>query len=159
MDFKEFNRLYRKDTISFLIALNLYLGYGSTVLRAGSREDLSGAAALEISSLFAEEKRDHIIETARKLAEMEPNDLIPYISQCGIRAGASSSDEAHPSCWPVCGGRIRYDHQGSSEWNFILTWQCLDCQATGEENHHLVFDAHYNLHEKNGDPIPRRYQK
>ena len=48
MDFKEFNRLYRKDTISFLIALNLYLGYGSTVLRAGSREDLSGAAALEI---------------------------------------------------------------------------------------------------------------
>ena len=35
----------------------------------------------------------------------------------------------------------------------------LDCQATGEENHHLVFDAHYNLHEKNGDPIPRRYQK
>ena len=77
MDFKEFNRLYRKDTISFLIALNLYLGYGSTVLRAGSREDLSGAAALEISSLFAEEKRDHIIETARKLAEMEPNDLIP----------------------------------------------------------------------------------
>ena len=70
MDFKEFNRLYRKDTISFLIALNLYLGYGSTVLRAGSREDLSGAAALEISSLFAEEKRDHIIETARKLAEM-----------------------------------------------------------------------------------------
>jgi len=50
MDFKEFNRLYRKDTISFLIALNLYLGYGSTVLRAGSREDLSGAAALEIST-------------------------------------------------------------------------------------------------------------
>ena len=157
MDFKEFNRLYRKDTISFLIALNLYLGYGSTVLRAGSREDLSGAAALEISSLFAEEKRDHIIETARKLAEMEPNDLIPYLSQCGIRAGAGSSDE--PGVCPVCGGRIKYDHEGSSEWSFILTWYCLDCQATGEENHHLVFDAHYNLHEKNGDPIPRRYQR
>ena len=31
MDFKEFSRLYRKDTISFLIALNLYLGYGATV--------------------------------------------------------------------------------------------------------------------------------
>lgn len=117
MDFKEFNRLYRKDTISFLIALNLYLGYGSTVLRAGSREDLSGAAALEISSLFAEEKRDHIIETARKLAEMEPNDLIPYISQCGIRAGASSSDE--PGVCPVCGGRIRYDHQGSDRKSVV----------------------------------------
>lgn len=142
MDFKEFNRLYRKDTISFLIALNLYLGYGATVLRAGSKEDLSGAAALEISGLFAAEKRDHIIETVRKLAEMDPNDLIPYISQCGIRAGASSSDE--PGVCPVCGGRIKYDHEGSSEWNFILTWHCLDCGATGEENHHLVFDAHYS---------------
>ena len=55
MDFKEFSRLYRKDTISFLIALNLYLGYGATVLSAGSKEDLSGAAALEISGLFAAE--------------------------------------------------------------------------------------------------------
>ena len=91
------------------------------------------------------------------MAEMEPDELIPYLTQCGIRAGASSSDE--PGICPVCGGRIKYDHQGSSEWNFILTWHCLDCQATGEENHHLVFDAHYNLHEKNGDPIPRRYQK
>ena len=45
------------DTWASTIALNLYLGYGSTVLRAGSREDLSGAAALEISSLFAEEKQ------------------------------------------------------------------------------------------------------
>ena len=88
---------------------------------------------------------------------MDPNDLIPYISQCGIRAGASSSDE--PGVCPVCGGRIKYDHEGSSEWNFILTWHCLDCGATGEENHHLVFDAHYNLHEKNGDPILRNYQK
>jgi len=118
MDFKEFSRLYRKDTISFLLAMNLYLGYGSTVLRAGSKEDLSGAAALEISNLFAEEKRDRIIETARTMAEMEPDELIPYLTQCGIRAGAS-----------------------------------------GEETHHLVFDAHYNLHEKNGEPIFRNYQQ
>ena len=46
MDFKEFNRRYRKDTVSFLLAMNLYLDYGATVLRAGSKEDLSGAAAL-----------------------------------------------------------------------------------------------------------------
>ncbi len=118
MDFKEFNRRYRKDTVSFLLAMNLYLDYGATVLRAGSKEDLSGAAALEISKLFAGEKLDHIIETARMLAGLDPNDLIPYISRCGIRAG-----------------------------------------ATGEENHHLVFDAHYNLREKNGYPIPRNYQK
>ena len=151
MDFKEFNRLYRKDTISFLIALNLYLDYGSTVLRAGSREDLSGAAALEISSLFAAEKRDHIVETARKLAEMEPNDLIPYLSQCGIRTGASSSDE--PGVCPVCGGRIKYDHEGSSEWNFILTWHCLDCGATGEENHHWCLTPTITCTRRTGIPF------
>lgn len=48
MDFKEFNRLYRKDTISFLIALNLYLDYGSTVLMSVNTYSLkSGSCSPE----------------------------------------------------------------------------------------------------------------
>ena len=147
MDFKEFNRLYRKDTISFLIALNLYLGYGATVLRAGSKEDLSGAAALEISGLFAAEKRDHIIETVRKLAEMDPNDLIPYISQCGIRAGASSSDE--PGVCPLCGGGLEYPLPFRSA-DTIRDWLCKDCGAKGKEAYRKVFDGHYNVLDSSG---------
>lgn len=157
MDFKEFNSLYREDTISFLVALELFVDYGRDVLLAGSWRDLASAATLNLSDLFTEKKLNRIVEIAQSLAKLDIERLIAYLAQCGVCTGIDSSDEA--GVCPVCGGRIEYDHEGPSERSYILCWHCLDCGATGEENHHLVFDAHYNLHEKSGDPIVRRYHK
>lgn len=49
-------------------------------------------------------------------------------------------------------GRAESDDEGGT-----TPWYCPHCEATGKEGHDDVFDGHhYDVRDKNGEPVPGR---
>lgn len=55
---------------------------------------------------------------------------------------------------PLCGAEIEY--QGDQELDdsgSVVSWECPKCGATGKAGYNLVFDAHYQVCDANGNPV------
>lgn len=87
-------------------------------------------------------------------------------AKCNMQSGeitvygdieSDGSTDAEGIC-PICGGKIEYSGES------ILTcgggmrpWKCSECEATGEEGFHEVFDGHhYNVRQSDGQAVPGR---
>ena len=59
---------------------------------------------------------------------------------------------------PVCGAEIEYDGDEDDDGNGggWWDWECPKCGASGRAGFDKVFDRHYNVVDKNGNPIPGR---
>ena len=75
---------------------------------------------------------------------------------CFVVHNDSGNKDAEGVC-PVCGGKLWYtgrhqlDDSGGTYW-----WVCPHCGASGEEGYNRAFDRHYNVADKDGNPIPGR---
>ena len=58
---------------------------------------------------------------------------------------------------PLCGGDLSYT--GSHDMDDTggkIPWTCPMCGASGKEGYNRVFDRHYDVTDKKGNPIPGR---
>ena len=58
---------------------------------------------------------------------------------------------------PVCGSNVTYT--GEHEFDDSggkYGWECPHCGASGEEGYNRAFDRHYNVADKDGNPVPGR---
>lgn len=58
---------------------------------------------------------------------------------------------------PLCGGSVEYGERESMDEGGVYFWTCPSCGATGMEGYNEVFDGHhYNVRDKDGNPVPGR---
>lgn len=78
----------------------------------------------------------------------------------GVYFLLSSEDKKHDEdgICPVCGAEIEYDGDEDDDGNGggWWDWECPECGATGRAGFDKVFDRHYNVVDKDGNPIPGR---
>lgn len=78
----------------------------------------------------------------------------------GVYFLLSSAEEAQDKdgICPVCGAEIEYDGDEDDDGNGggWWDWECPGCGATGRAGFDKVFDRHYNVVDKDGNPIPGR---
>ena len=72
-------------------------------------------------------------------------------------AGYDNSAKDTVGVCPVCGSNVTYT--GEHEFDDSggkYGWECHHCGASGEEGYNRAFDRHYNVADKDGNPIPGR---
>ncbi len=79
--------------------------------------------------------------------------------ECVTRMEFSIDDSANDEAGvcPLCGGSVEYGERESMDEGGVYFWTCPSCGATGREGYNEIFDGHhYNVRDKNGDPVPGR---
>lgn len=97
---------------------------------------------------------EYEIDTLLNFLDGEERKSLP--AHISAPKGTTASDDKEGIC-PVCGGQVWYtgrhqfDDSGGTYW-----WVCPHCGASGEEGYNRAFDRHYNVADKDGNPVPGR---
>lgn len=68
---------------------------------------------------------------------------------------ADTEDDQEGVC-PQCGGLVEYGMRDTTDEGILTHWDCPKCGATGLEGAKLVFERHYHVRMKNGNPVDGR---
>ena len=153
MEFKEFQRLYMGNRVVFMLAMELFLENGRTILEH-SEEDLVQVVRNQLSNLFVPEMANEVVRVSKEFSQMKTVDLLAYASKCEIHLEEKYVDIS--GVCPVCGGPLIYGENASADSSDTAGWVCQDCGATGKEIYRQVFDHHQDVRLGDGRPVPLR---
>ena len=156
MTFETFDRIARTDKVTVTMAMELLLQGGRNVVIDSSESDLAAAMKASTSNFFFEQKLQEIISMAKSLAQLDTGDLLAYIKRSGLDV-SNPGEQAEGIC-PICGGSVEYGEEIPMDDGGVYKWACPNCGASGQEGYSKVFDWHYNMMDREGNPYsaPRK---
>lgn len=150
MNYEQFDKLARTDRVALLTALELLWRNGRLIIRAEDVSVLTAECASSLGGFYTEEKLREIVTVCKELAVLDTNTLVDYIHRGSLETKDPTADEK--GICPICGGELEYGGDESLDDGGIYDWTCPSCGATGKEGYDKVFDRHYNVRDKDGNP-------
>ena len=152
MNTEQFDKLARADRVTLLSALTLLWQIGREAIQAKDISALTADCMSSLGTLYTKKNIQEIAVICKKLACMEPAELIRCLRCEGMEMPDPGADE-EGSC-PICGGELEYEGDEPQDDGGVYEWTCPSCGATGKEGYNKVFDRHYDVHDGDGNPYP-----
>ncbi len=156
MTYKEFQKLYSKDPVTFHLGLEIFEQCGRNTITRSTDQELYASVAELLSGFFAVDKARGVVKAARDLAGLKSVELLAYAAHCGIRLEDGPIDE--PEICPICGNSLHYGANEVTDELRTKEWVCESCGATGKEDYRMVFDCHYYVKDREGRLVGRPNQ-
>ncbi len=154
MEYKDFEKLYLSDPVTFHLALDMLMQNGRDAIAALSEQNLAAKVTRRMCSLFVTEKAVMTAKVVREFARLNSMELLTYASRCGIKLEDDPLDR--PGVCPLCGGSLIYGEDASAHRPHAIGWTCENCGATGKESYREVFDCHYDVRDAAGNLVVER---
>lgn len=148
---EQFNRLAAGDRVTLVVALEILLQNGRNTIQREEPLKLVSACKERIGGFFMEEAIREIVDVSQQLAALDTNVLVDYIRRGSLDMKTPGAEEA--GVCPVCGGQLEYIDTIRSDNGGLALWRCPDCGATGKEGYDEVFDQHYDVRDRDGNPF------
>lgn len=152
MDFERFDKLARTDRVTLLTALELLWQNGRVMIQTEDVSALMAACVAGIGGFYTTEKLREVVTACKELASLETAELIRCLRCNSMKMKAPGADEE--GICPICGGKLEYGDDEPLDDGGVYEWTCLHCGATGKEGYDKVFDKHYDVYDKDGNPYP-----
>lgn len=154
MDFERFDELACTDRIALLTALELLWQNGRSMIQTEDVPSLMTRYVADIGNFYTEKKLCKVVTFCKELASLDTPKLILYLRCSGMEMGMKIPGADEEGICPICGGDLEYGDDEPLDDGGVYEWTCLHCGATGKEGYSKVFDRHYDVQDKNGDPYP-----